>query len=104
MFQSRASITSADCVSITDEMVTAASVAFHAPGNLSARRRMRDALSAALARVPAVQADTDLLSALDNLAVAFLSHTGWTGEPPAEIVAARAAIAKATGSANQVTE
>ena len=39
----------------------------------------------------------DLLVALENITAAFMSHTQWAGEPPAEVLAARAAIAKAKG-------
>jgi hypothetical protein len=38
----------------------------------------------------------ELLDALQAITSAFLSHTQWNGEPPEEVKAARAAIAKAT--------
>jgi len=39
----------------------------------------------------------ELLGVLRALVSAFMSHTQWNGEPPAEIIAARAAILKAIG-------
>jgi trehalose/maltose hydrolase-like predicted phosphorylase len=39
----------------------------------------------------------ELYEALDALEQAFMSHTHWNGDPPAEIVAARTILAKARG-------
>ena len=56
-------------------------------------------ISAKQARANArlIAAAPELLEALKALDSAFMSHTLWNGEPPVEIVQARAAIAKATG-------
>lgn len=39
--------------------------------------------------------NAELLEALEALESAFMAHTSWNGEPPQEIIKARALIAKA---------
>lgn len=50
-----------------------------------------------LANARLIAAAPELFEALHRLESAFMAHTRWNGEPPAEILAARAAIQKATG-------
>ena len=49
-----------------------------------------------LANARLIAAAPDLLEALIALRGAFMSHTQWSGDPPTEVVAADAAIRKAT--------
>ena len=46
-----------------------------------------------------IQHAPEMAEALEALAGAFMSHTQWSGEPPAEVVAARALLARIRGDA-----
>jgi hypothetical protein len=52
--------------------------------------------SDAIANARLMAAAPELREALRDLRAAFMAHTQWSGEPPAEVLAADAAIAKAT--------
>lgn len=44
-----------------------------------------------------IAAAPEMFEALKALRAAFMIHTQWSGEPPAEVLAADAALSRATG-------
>ena len=62
---------------------------------VSGRSRRAQANRALIADAPA------MAEALEALASAFMSHTQWSGEPPAEVVNARAILARIKGEAGR---
>ena len=58
---------------------------------------MRGCIKKAVAADPLLSAAKDMQDALDALEQAFIAHTQWNGALPAEVIAARAALAKSRG-------